>query len=345
MSPIAGFTRFRQWAFSGAQSAHGTASAPTEAVPWRGTPSIEPNWTDNDSADVGSIDEFLSPYRTHTDTTVTLTGLADFNKLVLPLSGGLRGGVTPTGGGPYTWTHQALSLTATTLDEFSAQWGDDYGKDDYRFRDGIVESFEWSFGDDLGPAQISTTWYFGNVDPHVTRVANLTIGSNLPLMFGADTKLYINSTAGAIGTTQISDAVHSGRVRITNTIDKKRFANGSNSRFAVAGFGLAEREIEAEFTFAKADAISGFASTSEMRQWLAADPVTRYISMVVESREIAGGSTPYSWTLNLPLTWRTRGDGELSANTTVTLMGRGRYDAALGYSVRSVTVNSNASLP
>ena len=74
MSPIAGFTRFRQWAFSAAQSAHGTAATPAEAVPWRGTLNVEPNWTDNDSADVGSIDEFLVPYRVHTDSTATLSG-------------------------------------------------------------------------------------------------------------------------------------------------------------------------------------------------------------------------------------------------------------------------------
>ena len=344
--PIAGFTRFRQWAFSGAQSAHGTASAPTEAMPWRGAPVVEPNWTDNDSADVGNVDLYLSPYRVQTDTTATTTGLLDFNRVPLLMAAGVRGGVTAVGGSaPFTWTHQALSLTSTALDEISAQWGDDYGQDDYRFSDGVIEKLEFSFDNTLGPWQVSADWYFGTVNPHVTRVSGLTVQSNLPLVFGADTQLFINSTAGAIGSTQISNAVHSGKITITNTIDKKRFANGSNTRFAVAGYGLAERTIEAEFTFAKVDAIEGFASTSEMRQWLSADPVTRFISVVCQSREIAGGATQYSWTQNLPLTWRTRSDGELGGNTTVTLMGKGRYDGGLGYAYKSTVVNSNASLP
>lgn len=238
-----------------------------------------------------------------------------------------------------------MSLTSTTLDEFSAQWGDDFGQDDYRFKDGVIESIEYSFDDSLGPWQVSTQWYFGSVDAHVTRVAGLTVQSNLPLVFGADTQLFLNSTAGAIGSTQISDALHSARISITNTIDKKRFANGSNSRFAVSGYGLAERTIEAEFTFAKTATIAGFATTSEMRQWLSGDPVTRFVEVIAQSREVAGGSTAYSWSQRLAGTWRTRGDGELGGNTTVTLMMKGRYDGGLGYSYRSSVVNSNATLP
>jgi hypothetical protein len=156
--------------------------------------------------------------------------------------------------------------------------------------------------------------------------------------------LFLNSTAGTIGTTQISDALHSAKVTITNTIDRKRFANGSNTRFAVSAFYLGERTIEAEFTFAKADAIVGL-TNSELRNFLNATPVTRYVELVATSTEIITGSTPYSWSLRLPLTWRTKGEGEMNANTTVTLTGTGRYDSGLGYALRSSVVNSNATLP
>ncbi len=342
--PIAGFTRFRQWAFSAAQSAHGTAATPSGAFPWRGTPAINPNWTDIDDVDVGSIDPVLSPYRIHTDTTTTLEGPLDFNSIPLVMAAGVKGGVTATGAGPYTWTHQAVSLTATTLDEFSGSWGDDYGKDDLRFRDGVIEEIQLTMPDDLGPWRVSTNWYFGYVDPHVTK-PSVTLASNLPLVMGADTALYINSTAGAIGTTQVTDALHSASVTISNTIDKKRFANGSNSRFAVAGYGLAERQVTAEFTFAKTDSIAGFASTSEFRDFLNANPVSNYLELLVTSPAIAGGSTAYSWSQRFHGTWREKSDGEMGGNSTVTLMFRGQYDATLGYIYRSSVVNSNASLP
>jgi hypothetical protein len=344
--PISGFTRFRQWAFSAAQSAHGTAGTPAAAFPWRGTPDVNPNWDDiDDDVDVGSIDPVLDPFRTHMDIEATLEGPLDYDSIPIIMSAGVRGGVAASGSGPYTWVHTGLATTATTLDEFTAQWGDDFGQDDSRFRDGIIESIELSFDESLGPWQVSTQWYFGHLSPHTTRVAGLQVASNLPLVFGADTALFIDNTAAGIGVTQISDALHSARVTITNTIDKKRFANGSNSRFALTGYGLAMREIEAEFTFAKTTAIAGFASTSELRKWLTTDPTTRFLSIVTTSTKIAGGSTPYSWTLNLAGTWRTKSDGELDNNSTITLVLKGKYDATLGYAVRSTVVNANAALP
>jgi hypothetical protein len=345
--PIAGFTRFRQWAFSAAQSAHGTAATPSGAVPWRGTPEINPNWDDiDDDVDVGSVDPVLEPFRTHTDTTVTLEGPLDYDSIPIIGNAGIRGGVAPTGATAKTWVHTGLSLTATTLDELSAQWGDDFGQDDSRFRDGVIEQTELTFDEGLGPWQVSTQWYFGSVDTHVTRVSGLLVPSNLPLVFGADTALYIDNTAAGIGGTQISDALHSARITITNTIDKKRFANGSNSRFAVSGYGFAQREIEAEFTFAKTAAIAGSVSTSELRKWLAGDAVNRYLSVVATStKNIPGTSTPYSWTLNLAGHWRTKGDTEVENNSAITLMLKGKYDSTLGYAIRSTVVNANAALP
>lgn len=344
--PIAGFSRFRQWAFSAAQSAHGTAATPSGAFPWRGTPEVNPNWTDIDDVDIGSIDPVLNPYRMQMDTSVSLEGPLDYDSIPLVMAAGVVGGVTGSAAGAViTWAHTAKSLTATALDEFSASWGDDYAKDDFRFIDGVIEEIKITFNDDLGPARISTTWYFGTANAHVTKPASVQLASNLPLVFAADTALFINNTAATIGTTQISDALHSGSITIRNTIDKKRFMNGSNTRFAVAGYGLAGREIEAEFTFAKADAIAGFASTSEMRQFLNADPVTRYLSCVSISRELISAGNPYSWTQNLPLTWRTRGDGEIGGNTNITLMGRARYDPTLAYPYKSTVINKNATLP
>lgn len=345
MSPIAGFTRFRQWAFSAAQSAHGTAATPSGTYPYRGTPTINPNWNDLDNVDDGSIDVTLQPYRTQLDTTATLAGPLDYNSIPLLLNAGVRGAVSPTGGGAAkTWTHTALSLTATTLDEFSAQWGDDFGSDDLRFRDGVIESIEITFPEDLGPAQVSTSWYFGSVDAGVTKVASLILPSNLPLVFGADTALYIDSTAGGIGGTQISNALHSGSIKITNTIDKKRFMNGSNSRFAVAGYGLAERTVEANFTFAKTSAIAG-STSSELVNWLNSTAVARFLQLKSTSTQIITGSTPYSWTQNFSGEWRSKGDGEIGGNSTITLMLKGRYNGPLGYIYQSTLVNSKAALP
>lgn len=344
--PIAGIKKLRENAFSAAQSALGTAATPSGRVPWSGVPDIDPHWSDIEDADVGSIDPVLDPYRIHQDITVPLEGVLDYDRWQLLASAGIRGGVSPSSSGTTrTWTHQGLSTSATTPDFFSAQFGDDFGQDDIKVWDGFVEEIELTIPDDLGPWRVSSQWYFGSGSPWVTKATTTQLPSNLPLVFGADTQLFIDSLPGSIGSTQISDALHGGRITIRNTWDKKRFANGSNSRFALAGVALAMREVEAEFTFAKTTAISGF-SSSELRNVLNADPVTRYLKVLATAaKNIPGSSTPYSLDIRLPLTWRKPNQAEHENNTAWTLSGKSKSDGSLGYAIRTSVVNGHTALP
>ena len=345
MSPIQGFTRQRKWQF-GKQSVFGTAVVASRRLAWRGTLDIEPNWTDQEDVDVGSIDPLLPPFRTQLDVAASgLGGPLTYQDIPLIMASGVRGGVSPTGSGTAkTWAHESLSLTATELDYHSAEWSDDVTADGFRARDGVEESIEFSFEEGLGPWMVSADWRFGAVAPHVTPTAGLAVGSNLPLVFGADTSLWIDDTSGGIASTQISDALHSASVRIENTIDQKRFANGSNSRFAIVGYGLSARKITASFVFAKTDAIVA-ALNSETVDWLNADPVNRYVRLLSQSQTAASDGVPYSWDQRFSGTWRTRSDGDLGGNSTVTLELTGRYDAGLGHAYRSVVVNTLAALP
>ncbi len=345
MSPIQGFSRMRAWNF-GHQSVFGTAVAATRRLPWRGTLDINPNWTDQEDVDVGSIDQLLPPFRTQLDVAASgLGGPLTYQDIPVLLDSGVRGGVSPTGAGTAkTWAHQALSLTATTLGYQTAEWADDVTADGFQARDGVVESLEFAFDESLGPWTVSADWRFGTVAAHKTPTAGLAIGSNLPLVFGADSALYIDDTSGGIGVTQISDTLHSATVRIENTIDQKRFANGSNSRFALVGYGLSARVIRATFVFAKTDAIVA-ALNSETVDWLNGDPVNRYVQLLSQSTTTAQAGVPYSWDQRFSGTWRTRSDGDLGGNSTVTLEMVGRYDSALGYAYRSSVVNTLAALP
>lgn len=341
--PIQGFTRFRKWQF-GKQTVHGTAVTATRAVGWRGTLTIEPNWTQQTEVDTGSIDPVLPAYRTQTDITASLSGPLTYDDIPLIMAAGVRGGqAAVTSSSTYQWTHTALSTTATTLDEFTTEWSDDVSTDGFKAKDGILESIELAFDESLGPWTFTGGWRYGAVDGGVTPTAGLMVGSNLPLVFGADTKLYIDSTSGGIGGTQISNALHKASVTITNTIDQKRFANGSNTRFAIAGYGLAEREITASFTFAKTSDTVGLGS--ETAKWLSADPTNRYLKVSVTSPSIISGAIPYSWDLYLSGIWTSRTDEEVGGNSVVTLELAGRYDAGLGYAFRSYCVNNRSTLP
>jgi len=342
--PVQGFTRQRRWYF-GKQSAHGTAVTPTRAIAASGVLEVNPNWTDQTDADLGSIDIMLDPYRMQTDVTASLSyPQLTYDDLPHLMAAALRGGQAGvSASSTYQWTHQSLSTTATSLDEFTVQWADDVFLDGYQARDGIIESLELSFDGSLGPWSASATWRFGAVDGAVTPVSGLLAGSNLPLIYGADTKLYIDSTAGGIGTTAITDALHRASISITNEIDQKRFANGSNSRFAIAGYGLTGRTITATFTFAKTAQTVGL--ISEAGRWLSADPVNRFIKLEAISPSIIAGVIPYSWDLRLSGTWRTRTDEAVGGNSVVVLECTGRYDATLGYALRNYVVNNRATLP
>jgi hypothetical protein len=341
--PIQGLIRQRRWQF-GKQTVHGTGVTPTRAVPFSGTLEIQPNWQDQTDLDVGSIDPVLPAYRTATDVTASLTAPLNYSDIPLLMSAALRGGQSAvTSSSTYQWTHQSLSTTATELDRYTVEWGDDVPSDGMRARDGIIESLQLGFDESLGPWQVTAGWRFGYADTGVTLTSGLMVGSNLPLVYGGDTKLYIDSTSGAIGTTQITDALHRASITITSSVDVKRFANGSNSRFAVAGYGITSREITASFTFAKTSQTVGIAG--EAAKWLSADPTNRFLKIEATSQSIVSGVIPFSWDLRLSGTWRTRTDEAVGGNAVVTLELTGRYDAGLGYALRSYVVNDRATLP
>jgi hypothetical protein len=170
---IIGFTRFRKWQF-GKQSAFGTAVAASRRLPFRGTLEINPNWTDQEDVDVGSIDPVLPAYRVGADITAAVTAPLDYNTIPLLMAAGVRGGVSGVAGsGSYAWTHSALSLTPTTLDYFTTEWGDDVDDDTFKARDGVLESIEFTLPEDLGPWQVSANWRFGYADHGVTPTAGL----------------------------------------------------------------------------------------------------------------------------------------------------------------------------
>ena len=353
MSPIVGYTRFRRHQL-GLQTVLNTGVAATRRLGVRGVPDINPNWTDQDEVDTGSIDTVLAPYRVGSDLTLPLAfNPLNFNDIPLIMSAGVIGGQTAAaiGGGGYTWTHAADSLAATTLDYFTDEFADDANnldsgppEDGIQLIGGVIQRIELTMPEGLGPWQASTSWRFSKVNAHVTPTAGLLLSSNSVIAFGADTALFIDDTSGGIGGTQITDSLHSASIVIENTLDLKRFANGSNTRFQIDGYGLAARAITATFRFAKTSAIVA-ALNSETVDWLSADAVNRYVSLVTTSTALAEAGNPYSWNQRFSGTWRTRAEQEIGGNSVVELSMMGRYDLGLGYPYRSVAVNTLATKP
>lgn len=338
---VAGQTRFRRNQFA-KQTVIGTAVAATRRVPWRGPIVVNPNRTDPD-VDVGSLDPVVSPFPTARDVDGTKEGPIAFNDLPIRWSAGGKGGVSPTGGGTAkTWTFQLASLTADAFDYWTNEFGDDTEATDGIIGfGGVIDTLEESMPEDLGPWTINDDWIFAGA----TLGSNLTDGLSVdaaPIWaFGADTQFFLDSAAGSIGITPLTNTVHSATLRISNNLDRKRFANGSNTRFQLANYGRGEREIEFTIVMAKSAAAITEANT------LDDDPVpNRYWGIDTQSTALAQTpSTFYRYRRRFPARLFERAEGEIGGNATIELTYRGFYDSTTGYAMFAEIVNTLGALP
>ena len=339
-----GFTRFRELQV-GKQSVIGTAVPATRTLPYRSAITLNPNRTDPD-VDVGSLDPIIAPYATALEAGMSgATGPQTYNDLSIRASAGIMGGVTPTGSAVagYTWTYQPASLTADTFDYYTIESGDDTaasGGAGINGFGGVIDSFGMTMPEDLGPWTVSDDWTFAGA-VWGNKTGAISVDANPMFMFGADTSFYLNSVPGAIGATQLTDAVRGASLTINNNLDEKRYANGSNTRFQLGAYGRGAREITLTLTVEKTTATIAEAITIDDT------PVpNRYIKISANSTENAGsGGTKAKAEFFLPVRLMSIADGEIGGNSNWTFTYRGFYDATLGYALKLVVVNSLSALP
>ena len=329
--PVQGLVRLRKHQF-GRQSAFGTVVAATRAYPFKGTPDVELNWTDPD-IDTGSIDPTAAPSRMAPTLGASLTDpQLSYNTVPLLLSGFFGAGVAPTGGPAYVWAYAPASATVDDPDMLTYEFGDDVLTDWYQLGDGLLESFELTGPDGLGPITTSMTWRFGSVastgstDSPVTGTvptAGLDVELTPALVYLKDMGIYIASSVAGLAAGQISDALHSFVLRFGGDVGEKRWAN-ADQKFDVDAYVRETRSIELECTFAKTDDTVGTGSESDA--WISDTAVDRYIQLTFTSTAIADGVTPYSWTMTMPMRYYTRTEGEVGGNSVIVLTAHAFYD-------------------
>lgn len=336
--PIAGFRRFRkhQW---GKQSSFSSNVPATRILPWRGPIAVNPAREDPD-VDVGSLDPVLAPFNGPQENTSSLEIPAlSFDDATYAWAAIIKGGVSPTGGTAKVWTFQAASLTADPFEYFTDQWGDDVTNDWINGGSGVADTLELGFDEGLGVWTGSIGMIYARAVLGSGPTGALTLDDTPQWVYGADTEVFLDSAFGSIGTTKLTDAIHGATVNINNNLDKKRFANGSNTRFELAGYGRGPREIEVKVVVAKT------AATIAERATLDDTPVpSRYIELRTTSPEIITGSTPYSQSVRVPARLISAEDGEIENNDIITFTYRGFYDSNLAYAIKVVLTNTLAAL-
>jgi len=334
--PFQGFTRFRRHQV-GKQSSFTSNTTATRRLPYRGAIVVDPARTDPD-VDVGSIDTVMAPFNGAKEVTGTWEGNLAFNDASYLWSGLIKSGVTPVGATTKTWTYTASSLTADDFEYFTDEWGDDASSDYIIGGGGVLDSLELGFGEDLSAFTVSANLFYRDAQLGTGPTGGLTVDADPEWVYGADTVIYMDTVPGSIGTTPIASAVHSATFRVNSNLDRKRFADGSNTRFQLAGYGRGGREIEFEIQLAK--------TTQTIAEFVTLDdtPVpSRYFDIKTTSTELISG-TPNSQSIRFPARLISRSDGEIGGNSTVTLTYRGFYDSTLLYALKVVVVNSLAAL-
>ena len=335
--PFQGFTRLRRHQ-AGKQSAFASNTAATRRLPYRGAIVVNPERTDPD-VDVGSLDPILAPFAGPMEVTGSWEGKLAYDDAPYLWSGLIKSGVTPTGGTAKTWTYQAASLTADDFEYFTDEWGDDVSSDYIIGGSGVIDSLEVGFSEDLAAFDVNAALVYARAQIGSGPTGGLSVDDTPQWVYGADTEVFLDSAHGSIGTTKLTDAVRGVTLTISSNLDQKRFANGSNTRFQLAGYGRGAREIELAITAEKSTAWIAEAATLD-------DAVApeRFIEIRTTSPEIITGSTPWSHSIRLPVHLFSRSDGEIGGNTNITLTYRGYYDADLGYALRVVVVNTLSAL-
>jgi hypothetical protein len=336
--PIQGFTRFRKNQ-GGIQTSFASNTAAARRFPWRGVIEFDPQ-RETPDVDTGSLDPALAAYLGASESTESIEGKAAFNDLPYLYAIAIKGGVTPTGSATgRIWTYQAASLTADPFDYLTMQNADDVETDSFTSGGGVADTLSLSFDETLGTMDLSADIIYARTTFGLGLTGGLTVDSDPNWLYGAHTVVYMDTVAAAIGTSPIVDAIHGMEWNLRNNLDQKRFANGSNAGFNLAGYGRGPREIELILTLAKTTATVAEAQT------LDDTPVPmRYFDIVTTSTEmVAGGATPFRNSIRMPAELVSREDDSISNNSVIRLTYRGRYDATLGYALRVTCTNELAA--
>jgi hypothetical protein len=307
----------------------------TRRFPWSYAPVVDPHWT-WPTADTGTLDEAINPYRLRQDTTGTATGSLAYNDAPYLWAALTKSGVTPSSN---VWTFTPASTSQDNFEIFSGEWGDETA-DQYGFTSGVLDRLQLTYPEDQSPVQISADWRFAASRYPITRQA-LSVDFQPTWVYAADTSVYIDSVAGSIGTTVLANTAHGLTVDIQNNLDVKSFLQGSNTRFQVDGYGRGLRTNTTTFSFAKTTQ-----ALQEVADWLNASPVERFLAVDTVAPDIVTGAIHYAHKVRFAGYWFTNTLNATygTTNTVNQLVCQGFLDQTLTYPFQAIVTCGLSSL-
>jgi len=352
--PVLGLVRLRRHLFA-RQAAFGSPLPAVRAYPLSGVPTEDLNWIAPE-ADQGSLYPVVPRYKGAPNAAFTLNHNAlCYNDLPIGFSAFFGGGVTSSGAGTAktrSWTPDAFG--GDDFDPWSYEFGDDAdgtgGKpnDWFQFVDGVLTGLTIDSPEQgAGVLTASLAWKFSNIFyagstdiAPATTIPSITDRPDIDPtpIFLKDCSVFIDSDESDIGSTQLTNAVHKFTLTMTQEVDEKRYADGTQS-FAVEQYGHGPVSINLALQYAKTPDTVGVGSESDA--WSSDTAVNRFVTISFESVRMAETpSTPYSWSFSLPARYFQREETAIGNNATVTLTAEAFYDSILDFPFSTEVVNT-----
>lgn len=338
LTPVPGVTRLRAFQI-GKEGTFKTQVPATRRLPWAFQPAVDPGWT-FPTADTGTLDQAIPPYRTALQATGQSTGQLAYNDIVDILAYGVKGGLTAAGGGTAkTWTAAPASTSQDVFDTATIEFFDDASADAWAATGGVIGRFQLDYPQDQGPITATCDWREAATVYPATPTGALSVDAAQVLAFMGDTVFYVNDSSGTIETTALSNICYDASLVYENNIDVKYWANGSNSRFEAQNYGRGERVITLALNGAKQTAW-----IAECVKWIGANPTERFWGIKTTSTVAAEAGVNYSFDIRIPGYWMTRDWTEINTNTGFRLTGHQIYDTNLGYPFQAIAVTTRGTL-
>lgn len=237
----------------------------------------------------------------------------------------MKGAVSPTGVGPYTWTHNGQS-TSDDLARLSIQHGGSEGK--LQMLNGIV-SKAVIIGDAKAGNMKATLDVVGSAPSVIASLeaqASYSPGAVIP--FGSLVEVYADDTAGGIGTTQLEcEAVKGFQITLDNKVSYVDTTCGRQ-------YGRDKRYAEIQLRLLLEDQV-----WSEVQEQI--NDVKRFIRLYVPD----AASPTYSWQFDAAGFWKPYVWGEDGPFRDVTLTTWTELDDTLTYDWQQIVINALATVP
>lgn len=308
----ASLTRFQ----IGWETTRGTAVAATRPMYMQGELPQEERPPEYITQERGDFNEYHDSIQTHIKAGWEAEGVFNYKEAPVWMKLALQGGIEPDDvAAPYLWSADSQS-TSDDLDSITLEARDDVAT--VRMPFGMVDSWEIAGSDGKGPKAITHKMTFiGSKVEHATPTAAPTaIDLRGSYAHFTQARIYIDGTAGNIGTTEWSNALMAFSLKGENKLSPNYTGGGAMSYTSI---GRGERHIEVMF-----DLLLNATLYSEWQNAFKGN-TGRFGQLKFE------GAGNDDFIFNFYTKWESnefqRGDG----TRRVVIMGKTQYDPTLGY--------------